>query len=99
MLARLLLMFLVLFKCQFSHGVSVSKDIEVMRKLYLNQTNNFDKLAEIFGNLTHFEATTPASLMKAKAFLDNIGTTVVQETTKYPKYIPVMNPGSRYTFT
>jgi len=98
MLARLLLMFLVLFNCQYSHGVSVSKDIEVIRKLYLNETNNFDKLAEIFGNLTHF-ATTPASLMKAKAFLENISTTVVQETTKYPKYILVMNPGSRFTYT
>jgi len=98
-LAKLLLMFQLLLISQ-SRGIDILKELEAMHRLFgnLNESSPpLDKLTEIFGNLQRFTTTTTASIMKQRFNVENTGTTQVMESTKYPRYIPVMNPGSRHT--
>jgi len=85
MLPRLLLMFQLLF-INPSLGNNSSKEL-----IFKNESSSqFDKSTEIFGDTKLFVTTTTGRVV------EDTGTMEVQKTTKYPKFIPVINPGSRH---
>jgi len=82
-----------------SQGINISKELETIRRLYnFNESSQLGELTESFGYKEGF--TTTASIIREKFYVTSGTSTMeVQDSTKYPRYIPVMNPGSRFSHT